>query len=226
MPSLPLPISVKLIELSLGGMPKFAVTLVLQSALTIHCILQIIKKLKKMECPWKPSLSITIIYRWDTFIILYYILQAIPAPTRHLVTHWGGEGWSGMAYSYLPVGADGGLYDVMAEEVHGKVHFAGEVSNFLFLFWAALVSWPVYPTWWAICDWWSVVDDFKFWLNQWGCKSSVFILVYGDFVFGVEAEILCIFRSIWNGFRLRQAWLQEHFEEDKYYAIKIRTSNN
>ena len=33
-----------------------------------------------------------------------------------------------MAYSYVPVGCTGEAYDVLAETVSDKVHFAGEVG--------------------------------------------------------------------------------------------------
>ena len=60
---------------------------------------------------------------------MYNCFQEVPTPTKHLVTRWGSDQWSDMAYSYLPVGADGRVYDKMAAEVQAKVHFAGEVRN-------------------------------------------------------------------------------------------------
>ncbi|KAK6167988.1 hypothetical protein SNE40_021901 [Patella caerulea] len=55
--------------------------------------------------------------------------QTIPDPVNYLVTHWDSDPFAGMAYSYMPVGSDGSLYDDMAKDVNDKVYFAGEATN-------------------------------------------------------------------------------------------------
>lgn len=45
----------------------------------------------------------------------------------YLVSRWGSDSHAGMSYSYVAVGATGGDYDIMAEAVHDRIHFAGEV---------------------------------------------------------------------------------------------------
>lgn len=53
----------------------------------------------------------------------------IPEPEAYLVTHWGKDPFSGMAYSYIPIGSSGEEYDHMASEVDNKLYFAGEATN-------------------------------------------------------------------------------------------------
>ncbi|CAH3162092.1 unnamed protein product [Pocillopora meandrina] len=53
----------------------------------------------------------------------------IPDPQAYLVTHWGKDPYSGMAYSYIPIGSTGEEYDHMASEVDDKLYFAGEATN-------------------------------------------------------------------------------------------------
>ena len=56
-------------------------------------------------------------------------LQHEPEVVRHVVTNWSGNSYAGVAYSYLPVGVSGQLYDQLAEPVDNKLFFAGEVSG-------------------------------------------------------------------------------------------------
>lgn len=53
--------------------------------------------------------------------------ENVPQPEGAAVSRWGAEPYAQMSYSYVPVGSSGEDYDVLAEEVEGKIHFAGEV---------------------------------------------------------------------------------------------------
>ncbi|KAJ7352826.1 Lysine-specific histone demethylase 1B [Desmophyllum pertusum] len=55
--------------------------------------------------------------------------EVIPDPQAYLVTNWGRDPHSGMAYSYIPIGTTGEEYDHMACEVDNKLYFAGEATN-------------------------------------------------------------------------------------------------
>lgn len=46
------------------------------------------------------------------------------------ITHWSKDIWSQMSYSFVKTGGSGEAYDVLAEDVQGKVFFAGEVMFF------------------------------------------------------------------------------------------------
>jgi len=54
--------------------------------------------------------------------------QDVPEPLRSLVTHWSRDPWSQMSYSFVKTGGSGEAYDVLAEDVQGRVFFAGEVT--------------------------------------------------------------------------------------------------
>ena len=52
----------------------------------------------------------------------------VPKPLGHLLSRWGADPCAMMSYSYVAVGGSGEDYDIMAEEVDGRVFFAGEVG--------------------------------------------------------------------------------------------------
>lgn len=57
--------------------------------------------------------------------------QVVPDPLNFFVTHWSKDLWSQMSYSFVKTGGSGEAYDIIAEDVQGKVFFAGEVMLLL-----------------------------------------------------------------------------------------------
>ncbi|CAM4641296.1 unnamed protein product [Leuciscus chuanchicus] len=55
--------------------------------------------------------------------------QEVPDPVKFLVTHWSRDPWAQMSYSFVKTGGSGEVYDIMAEDVQGKLFFAGEATN-------------------------------------------------------------------------------------------------
>ncbi|XP_023266283.1 lysine-specific histone demethylase 1B-like [Seriola lalandi dorsalis] len=55
--------------------------------------------------------------------------QEVPEPLRFFITHWSKDTWSQMSYSFVKTGGSGEAYDILAEDVQGKVFFAGEATN-------------------------------------------------------------------------------------------------
>uniref|UniRef100_A0A7N6C2G6 [histone-H3]-N(6),N(6)-dimethyl-L-lysine(4) FAD-dependent demethylase n=1 Tax=Anabas testudineus TaxID=64144 RepID=A0A7N6C2G6_ANATE len=55
--------------------------------------------------------------------------QEVPEPLHFFVTHWSKDMWSQMSYSFVKMGGSGEAYDILAEDVQGKVFFAGEATN-------------------------------------------------------------------------------------------------
>uniref|UniRef100_A0A6I8QFY2 [histone-H3]-N(6),N(6)-dimethyl-L-lysine(4) FAD-dependent demethylase n=1 Tax=Xenopus tropicalis TaxID=8364 RepID=A0A6I8QFY2_XENTR len=55
--------------------------------------------------------------------------QEVPAPIKYFVTHWAKDPWAHMAYSFVKTGGSGEAYDILAEDIQGKIFFAGEATN-------------------------------------------------------------------------------------------------
>ncbi|XP_078395404.1 lysine-specific histone demethylase 2 isoform X5 [Cetorhinus maximus] len=55
--------------------------------------------------------------------------EEVPDPVRYFVTHWSKDPWTQMAYSFIKAGGSGEAYDIIAEDIQGKVFFAGEATN-------------------------------------------------------------------------------------------------
>uniref|UniRef100_A0A671MBB0 [histone-H3]-N(6),N(6)-dimethyl-L-lysine(4) FAD-dependent demethylase n=1 Tax=Sinocyclocheilus anshuiensis TaxID=1608454 RepID=A0A671MBB0_9TELE len=55
--------------------------------------------------------------------------QEVPDPLRFLVTRWSRDPWAQMSYSFVKTGGSGEAYDIIAEDVQGKLFFAGEATN-------------------------------------------------------------------------------------------------
>ncbi len=62
----------------------------------------------------------------DTLRYLYG--KNIPNPTDYIITRWGQDPFTYGSYSYIPVGASGADYDVLAQSVQNKLYFAGEAT--------------------------------------------------------------------------------------------------
>ncbi|OCT76488.1 lysine-specific histone demethylase 1B isoform X2 [Xenopus laevis] len=55
--------------------------------------------------------------------------QEVPTPIKYFVTHWAKDPWAHMAYSFVKTGGSGEAYDILAEDIQGKIFFAGEATN-------------------------------------------------------------------------------------------------
>ena len=53
--------------------------------------------------------------------------EHVPDPLQSVVSRWGADPFAQMSYSYAAVGSSGEDYDTMAEDVEGRIFFAGEV---------------------------------------------------------------------------------------------------
>ncbi|KAL8553525.1 hypothetical protein ACS0TY_002003 [Phlomoides rotata] len=54
---------------------------------------------------------------------------AVPDPVQAVCTRWGQDQFSYGSYSYVAIGASGDDYDILAENIAGRVFFAGEATN-------------------------------------------------------------------------------------------------
>lgn len=68
------------------------------------------------------------------FLSSLFLCQEVPEPINYFVTHWSRDVWSQMSYSFVKTGGSGEAYDILAEDVQGKVFFAGEVTLLLLSF--------------------------------------------------------------------------------------------
>ena len=59
--------------------------------------------------------------------------EDVPAPSGYVVSRWGADPFAQMSYSYAAVGSSGEDYDFMAQDVVGKIFFAGEVCYIAFV---------------------------------------------------------------------------------------------
>lgn len=55
------------------------------------------------------------------------VAQEVPDYQKFFVTRWSRDAWAQMSYSFVKTGGSGEAYDIIAEDVQGKVFFAGEV---------------------------------------------------------------------------------------------------
>ncbi|XP_063307753.1 lysine-specific histone demethylase 2 [Pelobates fuscus] len=55
--------------------------------------------------------------------------QEVPLPVKYFVTRWAKDPWAQMAYSFVKTGGTGEAYDIIAEDIQGKIFFAGEATN-------------------------------------------------------------------------------------------------
>ena len=54
----------------------------------------------------------------------------VPPPLHVICTRWGSDPMAYGAYSSMPVGSEGGVdYDILGENIHGRIYFAGEATN-------------------------------------------------------------------------------------------------
>lgn len=55
--------------------------------------------------------------------------EHVPSPTGYAISRWGADPYAQMSYSYVALGSSGEDYDVLSEDVGGRILFAGEVRH-------------------------------------------------------------------------------------------------
>ncbi|KAL7984475.1 hypothetical protein Chor_003045 [Crotalus horridus] len=55
--------------------------------------------------------------------------QEVPDPVKYFITRWSKDPWIQMAYSFVKTRGSGEAYDILAEDIQGKLFFAGEATN-------------------------------------------------------------------------------------------------
>ena len=55
--------------------------------------------------------------------------HSIPNPLDYFITRWANDPFAYGSYSYIPLGASGRDYDLLAEPIEDKVFFAGEATD-------------------------------------------------------------------------------------------------
>lgn len=93
------------------------------------CILTIMNALKITRNSLRKSCAILNFSLQRLTSIL--VMQEVPDPVKFFVTRWSNDPWLQMAYSFVKTGGSGEAYDMIAEDIQGKVFFAGEVSIFV-----------------------------------------------------------------------------------------------
>ncbi len=103
----------------------------------------IFRTLRWWICVWVSSESSSR-SRWRVWVVLTWcsglrsprltcvsdsVPQEVPDPLRFLVTRWSTDPWAQMSYSFVKTGGSGEAYDIIAEDVQGKLFFAGEVID-------------------------------------------------------------------------------------------------
>ena len=73
--------------------------------------------------------DVDIVSRCMTCLRHMFPAEDVPAPTGYVVSRWGADPFAQMSYSYAAVGSTGEDYDHMAQDMAGKIFFAGEVSE-------------------------------------------------------------------------------------------------
>ena len=69
-----------------------------------------------------------IVERCVEVLRLMFPKNHVPSPIGHVVSRWGADPFAQMSYSYAAVGSGGEDYDAMAEDIDGRIFFAGEVG--------------------------------------------------------------------------------------------------